>query len=201
MHSFYLIVKGRVAISVLQNNEEVLLEVMEVDSWFGEISLMPGLQRSATVTAMTTTHLLVLPQKKFEQFVKFAPQVTVESFLVIVQHRIIQRLKSIPFFSPLMTKQIGPLQRFDESKLAVLGKMFCYQCFKSGDIIVKEGDEASAFFVMVSGTATLSALRSTDGADIVFCELKQSDFFGEVGEAFCWCDRLSCAKTSLNRLR
>lgn len=57
-------------------------------------------------------------------------------------------LKTIPFFSVLHTrKQVGALQRFDETKLRLLGQLFTYVKFGRHEVLMREGELGLAFWI------------------------------------------------------
>jgi len=71
----YIIQKGRVKISKIVDNSEVLLAVLKEGDMFGEMALLENKPRSAT--AITTTEecqLLVVNRKNFNQMVASQPQ-------------------------------------------------------------------------------------------------------------------------------
>lgn len=49
-----------------------------------------------------------------------------EAFKGSLQKRTAESLKAIPFFSDYETKQVGPLMKFDEDALSILGELFEY---------------------------------------------------------------------------
>ena len=61
----FIIQTGQVAIEKNHQGKPLLLKVLEKADFFGEMSLMEGLPRSATVRALTTTKVLVLHSGSF----------------------------------------------------------------------------------------------------------------------------------------
>lgn len=77
-------------------------------------------------------------------------------------------LKNVPIFAGVDSRHLKQL-----SKLMVLRK------FSSGDVIVKENDQAPAFFVITSGK--VEVVRGADGDNPqVLNTLGPGDFFGEM---------------------
>lgn len=71
--SFYLIYGGSVRIVRRQNNKEIQLARLVREDYFGEMALVEKRRRSATVTALTDTLLLVLSRQDFEKLYKQKP--------------------------------------------------------------------------------------------------------------------------------
>ena len=71
--SFYLIYGGSVRIVRRQNKKEIQLARLVREDYFGEMALVERRRRSATVTALTDTLLLVLSRQDFEKLYKQKP--------------------------------------------------------------------------------------------------------------------------------
>ncbi len=71
--SFYLIYGGSVRIVRRQNNKEVQLARLVREDYFGEMALVEKRPRSATVTALADTLLLIFSRQDFEKLYKQKP--------------------------------------------------------------------------------------------------------------------------------
>jgi hypothetical protein len=71
--SFYLIYAGNVRIVRKQNKKEIQLARLVREDYFGEMALVERRRRSATVTALSDTLLLVLSRQDFEKLYKQKP--------------------------------------------------------------------------------------------------------------------------------
>jgi hypothetical protein len=71
--SFYLIYGGSVRIVRRQNNKDIQLARLVREDYFGEMALVEKRPRSATVTALTDTLLLVFSRQDFEKLYKQNP--------------------------------------------------------------------------------------------------------------------------------
>ncbi len=60
-HTFHIIMSGRVRVSVEHGRRSTRLKTLGPGAFFGEMSMLTGEKRSATVTAETDTTVLVLP--------------------------------------------------------------------------------------------------------------------------------------------
>lgn len=80
----FLLTSGAVRISVQgQGGREIILGVLYPDDSFGEMSLLDGLPRSATVTAVEESEVLVISRKDFLQCIEKAPQVAVKIIVTL----------------------------------------------------------------------------------------------------------------------
>ena len=70
-------------------------------------------------------------------------------------------------------------QRLSRSSLESVAKVAKVQRFASGTVLVREGEEANAFFVIVKGEAEVVKGLGRDDA-IVLETLGELDFFGEM---------------------
>ena len=68
--SFYLIYSGNVRIVRKQDKKEIQLALLVKNDYFGEMALVAKRKRSATVTALADTILLVLSRANFEKLYK-----------------------------------------------------------------------------------------------------------------------------------
>jgi len=67
----FILVSGKVSLStVTEDGKELTFAILGKGEMFGEISLFDNLERTATVTAVETSELLILEQKHFIPFVK-----------------------------------------------------------------------------------------------------------------------------------
>lgn len=73
--SFYMIYGGSVRIVRKKDGKEIQLAQLVKNDYFGELALVAHRRRSATVTALTDTSLLVLSRKDFEKLFKQSPEI------------------------------------------------------------------------------------------------------------------------------
>lgn len=85
--SLYLIERGRVSVTVPSHKgEHVTLDVLEPGAIFGEISLLDGGPRTATIRAVEAADLLVLDRGAFRQFLTTHPDAVMD-ILTVMGHR------------------------------------------------------------------------------------------------------------------
>ncbi len=81
--SFYMIHGGSVRIVRKQDGKEMQLALLVRNDYFGEMALVSKRRRSATVTAITDTTLLVLSRQNFEKLFKQAPELRLNLDLAV----------------------------------------------------------------------------------------------------------------------
>jgi hypothetical protein len=91
--SFYLIYGGSVRIVRTQNKKEFQLARLVREDYFGEMALVARRPRSATVTALTDTSLLVFSRADFERLFKKNPQLGLNMAVAIRSRELAQRLR------------------------------------------------------------------------------------------------------------
>ena len=82
--TLFIILKGTVKITrTSDEGREVILTILKSGDFFGELSLLDGKGRSATVIAMDTAELLTLRRSEFLLLLEQYPQISVELLKVL----------------------------------------------------------------------------------------------------------------------
>ena len=90
--SFYLIYAGSVRIVRRQNKREIQLARLIREDYFGEMALVEKRRRSATVTALADTVLLVLSRQDFEKLYKQKPDLKLNLAVAIRSRQLARSL-------------------------------------------------------------------------------------------------------------
>ena len=78
-NEMFIIVNGKVSISTMSDEgKEITFGILGKGDMFGEISLFDGLERTATVTAVEATELLILHQHNLIPLLKENPDIAVK---------------------------------------------------------------------------------------------------------------------------
>eukprot|EP00917_Polyrhabdina_sp_WS-2016_P016961 GHVP01036655.1.p1 GENE.GHVP01036655.1~~GHVP01036655.1.p1 ORF type:complete len:427 (+),score=63.21 GHVP01036655.1:71-1351(+) len=125
-------------------------------SFFGEISLLYGEPRTATIISKTNSLIFSIHTNTFRSII-----------IKLSEKKRINRLKflyNIPIFKELPNDVIEELIRsFSEKK------------YYKGEVIVKENDEGDHFFVIINGSALVTKKNSNINTKLI-----SGDWFGEV---------------------
>jgi len=86
--SFYLVGKGRVAVTVPNpTGEHVTLDTVGAGGFFGEISLLDGEPRTATLRAIEPSELYVLSRAHFHEFLVAHPKAAINILTIMGQRQ------------------------------------------------------------------------------------------------------------------
>src|SRR6266498_201549 len=91
--NFYLIYGGSVRIARKQQGKEIELARLVKEDYFGEMALIAKTRRSATVTALTDTSLLVLSREHFAQLYKQKARLQLNLQVAIQSRQLARRLR------------------------------------------------------------------------------------------------------------
>jgi CRP/FNR family transcriptional regulator, cyclic AMP receptor protein len=81
---FFLLTAGVVRVSVAENQgKEIILGVLYPNDFFGEMALLDGLPRSATVTALVDSQVLMISRKDFLDCVRRVPQIATKMIVTL----------------------------------------------------------------------------------------------------------------------
>jgi CRP-like cAMP-binding protein len=84
--TMFVILSGRVKISrISDDGREVILSILSDGDFFGEMSLLDGHTRSANVTAIEESELLVIRREEFLQMLRDYPQIAINLLKELAQ--------------------------------------------------------------------------------------------------------------------
>ncbi len=76
--ALFVIIKGKVKVSRSSNDgREVILSILTDSDFFGEMSILDGLNRSATVVALEDSELFIIQRKEFLDLLNKHPEITI----------------------------------------------------------------------------------------------------------------------------
>lgn len=159
-NSFYCIVSGNVEIIVDEaTNKRIRLEAGE---FFGEMSLISGRRRSATVLAGQGCVLIETPRRSMQKLIN-----SVDAVKKLVDRTFIERAIRGRFGD-----EATPAQIREVVASASLQK------FKAGEVLFREGDEGDALHLVRVGSLTIS--RNLGGREVVLSYVPAGNYVGEM---------------------
>jgi len=156
---FFIIKGGQVQVKVANNGEEKVVGVLTSMDYFGEVALMSGEVRNATIVAQTHVTTLSLGRSDFEDL--FGPdklKVTFGKRKAIGGFGDGLRLKDLTEKSAatkaLIKKAINNnvlFENFSEEQLKDLIRLMTFEEIPNGKRVIQEGDPGDYFYVVESG--------------------------------------------------
>jgi cAMP-dependent protein kinase regulator len=128
---------------------------------FGELALIYGTPRAATVKAKTTVKLWAIDRDTYRR---------------ILMGSIIRKRK---LYEQFLSK-VSILESLDEYERLTIADALTPVEFSDGDIVVKQGEPGDNFYVIEEGTAVVLQQRSADEPQVEVGRLGKSDYFGEI---------------------
>ncbi len=87
----YIIKEGKVSASVAgEDGREVILNYMSEGEYFGELALLDGQPRSATVRAVTACEVIAISRSSFQELLKTNPE-----FVLLVTSELTSRIRQL----------------------------------------------------------------------------------------------------------
>lgn len=160
-HAFYVVRRGK--LEVVEEDEstgkDTVIRVLERGDMFGELGLVDGAPRSATVRPVVDAELFEVDESTFDRLL--SDSVNLPDFAPTLQQA--AELRSLPPFASLGSASIAELLRHGR-----------WIAVSPDEVLVEQGDQGDAFYVIGSGRAEVlqddEAIRSI-GAGEHFGEL------------------------------
>ncbi|KAL6487254.1 hypothetical protein MHYP_G00038800 [Metynnis hypsauchen] len=154
----YLYVLAAGLLEVIQNGKH--LGQMQPGTAFGELAILYNCKRTATVKAVTESHIWALDRQTFQSIMMRSTQARHEEYFSFL--RSVSLLKDLP-----------------EEKLSKIVDCLEIDYFDKGDYIIREGEEGNTFFIIAKGE--VSVTQSTEGCPEPqeIKTLGVGDYFGE----------------------
>ena len=153
---FYIIASGEFSFKDIAGVTEPI--VKSRGEYFGEMALLTGDKRNATVVAKTDGKLLALSRENFDSAVG-----PLKELVEMSSHR-------------EMLQDIEILKNLDDTERMNAVRHFVPVTYKSGQIIIKEGAPGDAFFVISEGTVSITKAEAPNFT----ASMSQGQFFGEM---------------------
>jgi CRP-like cAMP-binding protein len=166
--SLYLVASGVLQVLKMVGDQQIQLARLGSGSFFGEFGLLTDGQRHASVKCLEECELLELRRDVLMELSHEHPTIswTLRTFYQ-------QRVMSMVMTTSPLFQAVSP-----EERKSVLAR-FAFRRFMQGELIVREGKQGTGFYVILVGTAAVSALAAS-GAEVKLGVLSEGDYFGEM---------------------
>ncbi|MFN2507362.1 MAG: peptidase domain-containing ABC transporter [Chthoniobacterales bacterium] len=166
--AFYVLISGRArAVKTQANGEEVALGTLRPGDSFGEAALAEGGTRNATVRCSTAVDVLRLDREDFLKLVEEEPELR-HHVHTTARHRALHGfLYEFSNFGRLPAPALrGIIEKLSPAE------------FPKGELIIREGEEAGALYIIEKGRAR--AFAGVNGKEKNLAFYRDGDFFGEL---------------------
>lgn len=160
--AMYAIAQGTV--SVLRNTHKVA--TMGEGEFFGEMALLSGAPRLASVVAETEVVVLAFPRAEMDAAIAKHPGVRTALEQFYRERLLLNLMRANPLLQPL-----------SDARRAALSAAFQSCTFKPKEIILEEGREGVAVFLLLRGRCAVFHRDTTKGS---YPDLTEGDAFGEI---------------------
>ncbi len=168
---FYIIIKGNVeVVDQPPNDLEEVLAVLGPSDYFGEVGMMTGRLRSATVRALTDVNVMVMDAETFRHWVDSSPMIEDE-----IKSLVAQRMPASGALE-LIEDELTVDVVMDSPDTAVKYA----ERYAPDEYILKQGGPADKFYIIIDGFVKVTH-TTADGEEYVLAHLTSGDYFGEIG--------------------
>jgi CRP-like cAMP-binding protein len=164
-HCFYVICAGSVAVFRRQDGKRTQITTLPEGSFFGEIALLSGSPRAASVeSASDETQLLEISTSLLTELSRRYPTVA-RALRKFYRQRLLSNVMNT-------SRLFQPFNKADRRELV---RRFRWRDVRKGEVIVREGTEADGLYVVLSGEVEVRK-----GHQTVLAKLNEGDLFGEI---------------------
>ena len=160
---FFVLTEGTVEVL----REGAHLADIAAGGYFGEIGLLHGVPRTATVVARGPVRVLAIGRELFTH--------------MVAEHDMISGELAEMARRRVMANQLAAaVPGLDSSALAKVSSSLQRVALPAGSVVVKQGDAADRFYVIVGGEAEVVS-EYAEREEIVLARLGPGEYFGEIG--------------------
>jgi CRP-like cAMP-binding protein/Fe-S-cluster-containing hydrogenase component 2 len=161
-NSFYVVLEGSVAV-MIDDKDPAKRIVIGRGNYFGEMGLISGRRRTATIKAESNCTLIEIPRRTMIKVRGNSPEVR-------------QALDREAAIRQIQTYIAPDVPRDELIEIANSSEI---KTFKSGEILFNEGDEADALHLIRKGSVSVS--KRLDGRSVVLNYVASGNYVGEMG--------------------
>jgi CRP-like cAMP-binding protein len=165
---FYVVGSGRLSVKRRdEKGEQVVLGHLGEGEFFGEMAMLSGAPRSATVEALETAEVLVLSAEVLRALAGRHPHL-VDSLRRFYRQRLLANALAVsPLFRP-----------FGRAERKAIMEKFRERVVRPGEVIVREGTQADGLYLVLEGALDVTVRKA--GTSVQVGALREGDLFGEM---------------------
>ncbi|XP_046862804.1 cAMP-dependent protein kinase type I-beta regulatory subunit-like isoform X3 [Xenia sp. Carnegie-2017] len=155
--NFYIIDSGEVEVYV----NEQLVSVIGEGGAFGELALIYGTPRAATIKAKTDLKLWAIDRVSYRRII------------------MLSQIRKRELYQSFLEK-VSILESLDKWERLTVADALEPVSFDDGEYVVVQGEQGEDFFIIVEGNAVVLQRRSANEPFVEVGRLGPSDYFGEI---------------------
>ena len=161
-NSFYAIVEGGVVVETPTTEGNMVAFQLGVGEFFGEMGLISGRRRTATIKAQKRTLLIETPRRSMLKLLA-----SVES---------VRRTLDTVMMKRAVRQYLSPTMR--EEEVDYLVGTAVIKSYNAGEVLFNEGDQADGLYLIRRGSVMVS--RMISGTDVVLSYVAAGNYVGEM---------------------
>ncbi len=161
-NSFYAIVEGGVVVETPTTEGNMVAFQLGVGEFFGEMGLISGRRRTATIKAQKRTLLIETPRRSMLKLLA-----SVES---------VRRTLDTVMMKRAVRQYLSPTMR--EEEVDYLVGTAVIKSYNAGELLFAEGDSGDGLYLIRRGSVTVS--RMISGTDVVLSYVAAGNYVGEM---------------------
>jgi CRP-like cAMP-binding protein/tetratricopeptide (TPR) repeat protein len=166
--SFFVLASGRLSVTKRDDRGNVIpLARLGDGDFFGEMAILSGAPRAASLTAEEQSEVLEFPAQVLLDIARRHPHVATSLRRFYRQRLLANAMAVSPVFRP-----------FGKGDRKLIMERFLAREVRPGDVVVREGERSDGLYVVLEGAVEVRKLR--DGAEVVVGQLREGDLFGEM---------------------
>lgn len=167
--SFYVVAGGRLAVSRRDEagGGHVVLAHLHDGDFFGEMALLSGAPRSATVAAEVPSEVLEFRAERLLDVAGHHPHVAQSLRKFYRQRLLANALALSPVFRP-----------FERGERKLIMARFRAREVDAGEVVIREGQPSDGLYVVLEGA--VDVVKATGGQEVLVGQLREGDLFGEM---------------------
>lgn len=170
--SMYRLVSGRLGVRVKQpDGQEVLIDELEAGAMVGEMAILSGQSRTATVYAIDEATLIQVTREQYERLSPEERRALLEMDTTVVARW--QRLRLSEVLSTLYSE-------LPVDALHAIQQKLVWHHLSRGDVLFEQGDTADSLYIVVGGRLRFT-MRAADGTVIGEGDVHVGETVGEMG--------------------
>jgi len=163
--NFYIVDSGvcDIFVKIQEKPDPILVKTCYSGDGFGELALMYGTPRAATIISQTDSKLWAIDRMTYRK---------------IVMGRTMNKRELYEGF----LKKVPLLQSMNDYERLTVADALLARDYKKGEAIIRQGDSGKDFFIITDGECQVSKI--VEGASVNLVLLKKGDYFGELALLF-----------------